>query len=73
MILTGGGDRIARLWDAETGQELRQFKGHSGGIRSAIFSPDGKWVLTASDDMTARLWDAGTGELLRVFAATQMG
>jgi WD40 repeat protein len=29
-------------------------------IRSARFSPDGKWIVTASTDGTARIWDAAT-------------
>jgi len=37
-------------------------KGHTGAVRSATFSPDGKRVVTASYDQTARLWDAETGK-----------
>ncbi len=33
------------------------FKGHTGGVTSAVFSPDGKQILTASSDYTAKLWD----------------
>ena len=47
---------VARLWDAETGKQIRAF-GNSGGIRSVAFSPDGARVLTGSHDKTARLWD----------------
>jgi WD40 repeat protein len=31
-------------------------------VKSASFSPDGKWVVTASYDDTARVWDAQTGQ-----------
>ena len=41
-------------------------KGHSGGLETANFSPDGSLVVTAGDDHTARVADANTGATLRV-------
>jgi WD40 repeat protein len=41
--------------------------GHTDGIVSAVFSPDGKLVLTASEDYTARIYDAFSGKELRTF------
>jgi WD40 repeat protein len=51
----------ARVWDAETGQEVAAFRGHIQRLTSVAFSPDGKTILTGSKDGTARLWDAQTG------------
>lgn len=31
-------------------------RGHTGGVGSAQFAPDGKTIATGSDDQTARLW-----------------
>ena len=56
-MLTGSGDKTARLWDAATGKDIRTFKGHKDAVTSVAFSPDGKRVLTGSNDKTARLWD----------------
>ncbi|MDQ1354155.1 MAG: hypothetical protein QG657_4464 [Acidobacteriota bacterium] len=36
---------------------IADFKGHTDGVNSAVFSPDGKQILTASSDKTAKLWD----------------
>ena len=58
QVLTGSADKTARLWDAQSGKELRTFTGHSEAVTSVAFSPDGKQVLTGSWDKTARLWDA---------------
>jgi WD40 repeat protein/lipopolysaccharide biosynthesis regulator YciM len=51
----------ASVWDARTGAELLQLKGHTGTVMSAAFSPDGTRVITGSTDGTAKVWDARTG------------
>jgi WD40 repeat protein len=51
QVLTGSGDKTARLWDAQTGRQLRRFEGHTDWVLSVAFSPDGRQVLTGS-------WDA---------------
>jgi WD40 repeat protein len=66
-VLTGSVDKTARLWDAETGKEIRQFVGHTGTLWSVCFAPNGRTVLTGSKDKTVRLWDTTTGKELRQF------
>ena len=41
---------------------IAQFIGHSLGINSVAFSPDGRRIVSGSDDASVRVWDAGTGE-----------
>ncbi|MGD1804937.1 eIF2A-related protein [Dapis sp. BLCC M126] len=60
-IATASNDKTARLWDADTGQELSTLN-HQDRVRAVAFSPDGQTIATASDDKTARLWDATTGK-----------
>lgn len=47
--------------------------GHRGPVRSAAFSPDGRFVLTASDDRTARVWDVKTGREVSVLRGHRSG
>jgi hypothetical protein len=45
-LLSGSGDETLRLWDAESGQEIRAFAGHQGAVWSVAFSPDGRRLLS---------------------------
>jgi WD40 repeat protein/serine/threonine protein kinase len=71
-ILTGSDDRTARVWDANTGQQLLMVH-HAARIPCAAFSPDGKKFITTSLDKTARVWDAATGQLLVEFKGHAAG
>jgi hypothetical protein len=41
--------------------------GHKAAVRSAAFSPDGKYIVSVGDDETLRLWETHTGREIRVF------
>jgi WD40 repeat protein len=58
-------DNTVRLWDLETGEELRSFQGHQNAVLAVAFSPDGTRAVSGSFDMSARLWDVETGRELR--------
>jgi WD40 repeat protein/serine/threonine protein kinase len=54
------GSRDLRLWDIAQGKEISRFVGHTGGVRSAAFFSDGRYVISGSTDMTIRVWDVAT-------------
>ena len=66
-----GGDRLLErcgselvpvvLWDVAGRREVRRLTGHTSGIWSIAFSPDGRTLATAGSDPVARLWDVATG------------
>ncbi|CAI6096188.1 unnamed protein product, partial [Clonostachys chloroleuca] len=66
-IPSGSSDGTTRLWDPNTGSELRVL---SGGTRIAAvaFSCDSKMLASAYFDWTIRIWNPETGKQLRRFA-----
>lgn len=51
----------ARVWRVATGERVAELGDTAyGGVWSADFSPDGRWLVTASEDNTARLWEVGS-------------
>jgi WD40 repeat protein len=63
-IVTASVDTTARLWDAKSGNMLRELK-HEDVVNSAKFSSDSRLVVTASDDGKVRIWNTDTGELIK--------
>jgi serine/threonine protein kinase len=60
-------DGMIRLWEVNSGRELRRFKGHMSWVTSLAFSASGQHALSGSADGTARLWDVDTGREVRRF------
>lgn len=60
-LVSGGSDRVVRLWDLSSRQLIHTLEGHQGWIWSVDISPDSRWVASASDDCTVALWDRQTG------------
>ena len=62
FVATGSRDKSAKLWDLNTGREVRSFLGHEYSVTTLDFSSDGKTLLTGSSDGTVRFWDVSTGK-----------
>jgi WD40 repeat protein/serine/threonine protein kinase len=57
-------DKTVKLWNVEAGGKARELKGHTLGVTSLAWSPDGKTIAAAGEDRTIQIWDAVTLKLL---------
>src|SRR5580700_11396882 len=60
-------DQPAARVPAATKPQLMVQLGHSGGVSSVAFSPDGSHILAGSPDHTASLWETASGKEIRRF------
>jgi WD40 repeat protein/serine/threonine protein kinase/DNA-binding XRE family transcriptional regulator len=67
ILTTSSGGNGATIWNAETGEKILVFKGHTGGIYFSTWSPNGKRVATGDSSGVAKIWDAETGAVLLSF------
>src|SRR6266545_2393830 len=65
-LVSGGVDRLVRVWDIESRRLLRSLRGHTHDIRAVLFTPDGQTLATGSEDRTIRLWNPKTGEPMKL-------
>jgi len=65
-LISASEDGTLRLWEVETGAELRRFAGHDGGVNAVVVF-DQRHVVSASEDRTVRLWDLESGEEIARF------
>lgn len=73
QFATNGTGGSVTLWDATTGERLRDLEGHEARVNNLIYDGRGRLLATSSEDGTARLWDAGTGEPVRTFSGSPVG
>lgn len=70
-LATGSYDNTIKIWDLETGEEVRTLTGHTRGIRS--LQMDDHKLLSASLDGTVKFWNWRTGQCLRTLSSHSDG
>lgn len=65
-VVTGSADGEVVLWDAQSGERLRQFNAHSDAVYGLDISPDGSQIVTAAGQ-DLFLWDLATGTVRHAY------
>jgi uncharacterized protein (TIGR03067 family) len=64
--VTGAEESTVRIWEVETGKEVRAFAGYKKAVTHCWVSRDKKLLATYDRGGSVRLWDVATGKELRV-------
>ncbi len=64
-LASGGADKIVKLWNLDTLDRIRTYRGHRDAVSALAFSPDGALLASASRDGNIRIWSTGSGRTLR--------
>jgi hypothetical protein len=80
MLASAGDDFTTRLWDPNTGKEVRRFwqtltrtdrNAAARTVHCLALSPDGKQLVVGLGDGTIRLWETAGGKELRKLQGSQ--
>ena len=71
ILMTGSYDATIKIWDIETGKEIRTLIGHTAGIRCLQF--DSTRLITGSLDQTVKIWNWRTGQCVRTLDGYSQG
>jgi len=71
-LLSGGLDRMVRLWNVSSGMVLQSFAGHTDSVFTVLELPDSLndspgvlkagLVMSGSADRTLKIWKKSTGQ-----------
>ncbi len=68
-LASGGMDQTVRLWDAQTGLEVRALAGSSGDVNGVVFSNDSRSLISANGDGSMIVWRADSGTLAGIMVS----
>ncbi len=59
-----------KIWNADTGKEIRHLKGHGASVTGLAFTPDGARLASSGADKKVVVWDLSTGQEVFTLTAT---
>lgn len=71
ILMTGSYDTSIKIWDIESGQEIRTLTGHASGVRCLQF--DDTKLISGSIDRSLKVWNWRTGECISTYSGHNGG
>jgi WD40 repeat protein len=65
-LASGGSDGIPRLWDATTGELVKEFKGNGWAIWGLDINNAGELIATVNSLSVVTIWNLQTGEIVKI-------
>ncbi|PSF31693.1 hypothetical protein C7H19_22410 [Aphanothece hegewaldii CCALA 016] len=72
-LATAGADKLIKLWNLATKEEIITLSGHKLGVNAIAFSPDGQTLATAGADKLIKLWNLATKEEIITLSGHKLG
>ncbi|QLE59664.1 WD40 repeat domain-containing protein [Nostoc sp. TCL26-01] len=69
-VLASGQVNTVKLWNWQTGEEIRTLWGHAIDVNTVVFTPDGKHLVAGCSQGDIKIWEWQTGNLLRTLNQT---
>ncbi len=69
LLASSSRETTVKLWQLDTGRELRSLKGHTDAVNAVAISPDGRLLASGSDDTTIKLWWLRRGREIRTLGS----
>ena len=66
LILTGGADKTATIFNKDDAQVVSILKGHSKKVSCVVYHPNEDTAITASHDSTIRIWNVPTSQTIQL-------
>ncbi|KAG0151331.1 hypothetical protein CROQUDRAFT_36884 [Cronartium quercuum f. sp. fusiforme G11] len=67
-VLTGGTERVIRLWSVTSGKLIKEYPGHGYEIFGIAVAPSNSFFGSVGGDRSVFYWDVGTGTVLKRFS-----
>ncbi|CAA6670540.1 unnamed protein product [Spirodela intermedia] len=68
LLVSGGTEKVVRVWDPRTGLKTMKLRGHTDNIRALLLDSTGRYCLSGSSDSMIRLWDLGQQRCIHSYA-----